>query len=210
MVAQSTQKLLAVDPSLTCSGWALFDVKSGALCGVGSVTTLGPEVSMPRRLKRLQDNIEAVFTQAGLKAGDILICEDATSMKDPTSVAKLERVRGIFETLARSKDIEVPCRIHPRTVQYELLGLRGKQVGRDAVKQAARGIVVHLFKEALQKIHFDVSENHLKKTQDIVDALLVGSIALSRIDEARRASQPLDECLSSSSSARPSARLVGV
>lgn len=203
-------KLLAVDPSLTCSGWALFNADSGGLLGVGSISTLGPEHPMPRRLSRLQQNILEMFKQARLGAGDILICEDATSMKDPQAVAKLERVRGIFETLARSLKVDVPGRIHPRTVQYELLGLRGKQVERETVKQAARSVALHLYGEPLRKINFETTEAQFRKAQDIIDALLVGSVSLTRLQEAKRLNITLEELFFATENKRAATPRAGV
>ena len=192
---KNTDKLLAVDPSLTCSGWALFASHTERLLAVGSITTLGPEYSLAERLQRLQDNISVVFKQLNLGSGDFLICEDATSMKDPLAVVKVEQVRGIFETLARSRKVTVPGRIHPRTIQNDLLGLRGKQLERHLVKQAACGTVMHLYGEALKGLNFEISERNLTKNQDIVDAVLIGALSLSKIQEANRAGVSLDEHL---------------
>jgi Holliday junction resolvasome RuvABC endonuclease subunit len=186
-------KLLAVDPSLTCSGWALFDTSNERLLGVGTIRTLGPEFPLATRLRRLQENAESVLDQARMGEGDILLCEEATSMKDPQAVAKLERVRSIFETLARSRGVRVPGRIHPRTVHYELLGLKGKQPSRDAVKAAARAVAMRLFTTSLQELQFDVSERAVRRAQDVVDALLVGQIGLSRIESARKTGTDLDD-----------------
>lgn len=186
-------KLIAVDPSLSCSGWALFEIENGRLLGVGTVKTLDARHALADRMAKLQKNIAKVFAKVTLHEGDVVICEDATSMKDPSAAAKLEQVRGIFETLARDAGAQVPGRIHPRTIQYELLGMRGKQHSREVVKFAAVQTVMQLFAEDLSRLHFDVSSESLERSQDIVDALLLGSLALGRIACAQNAGMSLAE-----------------
>src|SRR5689334_2486040 len=120
--------LLSVDPSLTCSGWALFSLRSTALMGVGKIRSLPPSHALPDRLNDLQRKVQAVFDQFQLTEKDILVCEAPTTMKDPSAAIKVEQVRGMFESLARTRRVTVPGRINPRTVHHELLGLKGRQL----------------------------------------------------------------------------------
>ncbi|MCB0336841.1 MAG: crossover junction endodeoxyribonuclease RuvC, partial [Bdellovibrionales bacterium] len=131
------ERIICIDPSLRCSGWAMFRVESRQLIGIGNVRALGSDELMPKRLLDLHTKIARLFSQLDLSTNDVLICEDTTTMIDPSSAIKVEQVRGTFETLARSAGINVPGRIHPRTVQHELLGLRGKQLERSHVKSLA-------------------------------------------------------------------------
>lgn len=189
------KKLLTVDPSLTCSGWALFKIQDGSLLGVGNLKSLNAKVPLAKRLTELQESIDSCFSTIKLATNDVLICEEATSMLDPSASAKLERVRGIFETLARARKVLVPGRIHPRTVQSELLGFKGKQLNRAIVKSSAIDIVSKLYAKQLERIGFDISYRNLSRNQDIVDALLLGMLALTRIKTARQAELGLIDLL---------------
>ncbi len=188
-------KLLAVDPSLSLSGWALFQINgrcpvesksSGVVMplAVGVLKPPGTRMEISQRLTVLQTKIEDLLAALQMRAGDILICEGpAPIVLNPDSAIKVERVRGIFETVARSRGLIVPGRINPRTVQAELLGMRGPQIARKEVKKWARETVKHLFgPEVFQlKLFQGVGQRKSAMPQDIVDAMLIGTLALSRI-----------------------------
>ncbi|MDZ4786523.1 MAG: hypothetical protein SGJ02_10665 [bacterium] len=199
-------KLISIDPSLTCSGWAVFSIESGALCGVGKVRSLPASIPLSNRLKDLQNKISDIFKIAKLTRNDVLICEAQTSMKDPRGAFKVEQVRSIFEALAREKEILVPGRISPRTIQSEILGFKGAQQKREEVKSVARSIVKSMFNKELSKLGFNVEENNLLKNQDIVDAILVGVMGLTRIKTAKMSNQSLAITFSEGSSKRRSSR----
>jgi len=184
------RSILAVDPSLTCSGWALFSVGDGRICSVGKVRSDPPSLPMGERLRSLQNRIEAVFDRLRLGASDLLVCEAATTVKDPHNALKVENVRAIFETAARARCVSVPGRINPRSVQHEVMGLRGKQVPRDQVKLAARRTVEHLYLAELAQL--GMAGDSLGKHQDIVDAILVGRLAVMRVRSAREGGIPLE------------------
>ena len=185
-----TRFLLTIDPSLTCSGWALFNVSSGSLMGVGKIKSLKPRIALSIRYIDLQTQIETLFDTIKVDSRDILVCEAPTTMKDPKAAFKVEQVRGIFETLARKRGVFIPGRLNPRTVHFEILGLRGKQLKRAIVKETARTVATHLHGKALMKIGFNDLDG-LKKHQDIVDALLIGSVVLARIKRLVHAREPL-------------------
>ena len=184
---QNWRYLLTVDPSLTCSGWALFAINSGTLCGVGKIKSLKPQFALSERYNQLQLQIMGLLDQIKFGDQDILVCEAPTTMKDPKAAIKVEQVRGIFETLARDRGALVPGRLNPRTVHSELLGFKGKQAARKIVKEAASSVAHRLFKEQLSKIGFK-NEEPISRHQDIVDALLIGSVILSRIKRSYAAS----------------------
>jgi len=184
------RSLLAVDPSLTCSGWALFSVRDGAVVAVGKVKSDPPSVPMAERLSALQDRIEAIFSRLRLGSADVLVCEAATTVKDPHNALKVENVRSIFEAIARGRAVAVPGRINPRSVHYEVMGLHGKQLPRSEVKALALRTVEFLYCGELAKLGIDAES--LKRHQDIVDALLIGRLALTRIQSARDGGVPLD------------------
>jgi hypothetical protein len=71
--------------------------------------------------------------------------------------------------------------------------MRGSQVKREAVKAAAVEVVRYHYGTMLEKLNFPAAIPHLTKHQDICDAVLVGHMALLRIQEARRLSVPLWE-----------------
>lgn len=184
----SFRRLLSVDPSLTCSGWALFSVSEGAIKAVGKVRAEKPTVPMALRMDKLQSSIGRVLETLGLGEGDVLVCEAPTTMKDPHNAIKVEQVRGLFESLGRERGATVPGRINPRTVQYEVMGLRGKQVSRPEVKAAAVRTVHFLYAEQLKSLGL----SELQKHQDIVDAVLIGRLALLHIEAARASKAPLE------------------
>lgn len=185
-------RLLAIDPSITCTGWALFSVTSEKLIGVGKIKPLPAKHTLSTRFNELNQQINSLFDQLKLSIDDILICEAATSIKDPSAAFKVEQVRAAFETLARERQASVPGRIHPRTVHYEALGLKGKQLPREEIKAMACNAVHTIFEAELKKLSFDCSAAHLKKNQDIIDALLIGYIALSKIRSAKAIDMKLD------------------
>lgn len=188
--------LLSVDPSLTCSGWALFSVADGALCAVGKIRSLPPKAGLSNRYLDLQEKITSLFKTLKLGLKDVVVCEAETTMKDPRSAFRVERVRGIFETLARTYQCTVPGRINPRSVHNEIMGLKGKQVKREIVKETAVVVVRNLYGRELGSFGIAVDNAELKKHQDIVDAILVGHLGVVRVQSAGRAGISIDSLFS--------------
>lgn len=193
MKTMPSSRLVSVDPSLTCSGWALFRLPVGELLAVGKMRSKPPPLPLPLRLKDLQEQVRFLFEQLNLGASDYLICEAPTTMRDPRAALKVEQVRGIFESLARERLMQVPGRINPRTVQYEVMGLRGRQLTRGIVKETAVQIAHRTFSRQLSNIGFDPSLINLRRHQDIVDALLIGSLGVTRVLGSHHAKLPVEE-----------------
>ena len=176
---------MAVDPSLTCSGWALFDVQSGRLLAVGKVKSREATFPLAERLADLQEKIMSVMESIAIGEHDWMMCEAPTTMRDPHAAIKVEQVRGIFETIARVMRARVPGRLNPRTVHHEVLGIGGgPQLPRVQVKQLAVQVAERLFAGSLREIGFEPSLPNLKKNQDIVDAVLLGYLGLTRLRSA--------------------------
>lgn len=192
---QRQRFLFAVDPSLTCSGWALFAIADGAPLAAGIVTTRGPEAQLADRLAELQTEIAQLFSHLRMGRSDILVCEaPAPLVLNPNSALKVEQVRSIFESLARDRGVLVPGRINPRTVQTELLGLKGQQLHRSAVKDVARAVAEQLFGSELTAIPLYGQAKQLKRVpQDIIDALLLGTVAMSRLRLAEQSNRSFSE-----------------
>lgn len=190
-MAANFERLLAVDPSLTCSGWALFEVDSGALRAVGKVRALPPSVPLAERLNDIQSKVGEILNDWSLGDRDILVCEAQTTVRDPHAAFKVEHVRGIFESVARERSMVVPGRINPRTVHRELMGLRGRQLARAIVKEAAQRTALALYGPVFEEMGLLDSAGGLKGHQDIIDATLVGSLAVARVVNATRASLAL-------------------
>ncbi len=186
-------RLLAIDPSLTCSGWACFDIKNRTLTAIGKIHSIPHPTPLPVRLADLQLKISKVFDQLNLSENDVLICEGETTMRDPRAAIRVERVRSIFEAIARTFSAVVPGRVNPRSVQYEVMGLKGKQLGRPIVKEIAARTALALHEPCLRRLGFDTAMVNLKRNQDIVDAILVGDLALSWIHTAKLSEAPLEE-----------------
>ncbi|MDD2943420.1 MAG: crossover junction endodeoxyribonuclease RuvC [bacterium] len=177
-------RLLAIDPSLTASGWALFSLASCKPQQAGVIYPPKSSYPLAYRLKKLQEEVETLLTEFSFTNSDILVCEAAaTIIRNPMSAMKVERVRGIFETVARSNGCLVPGRINPRTVQSELLGMSGKQLPRKEVKEQARLVAEKLFPQ--------INSNKKKLPQDVIDALLIGELAINRIRLAGQTNSPL-------------------
>lgn len=194
-------RLLAIDPSLSCSGWALFSLDSKALLAVGKVKSDPPTLSLPIRLVRLQERIAALFDRLNLGDKDVLVCEGPTSIKDPHNALKVEHVRSMFEVLGRGRAVSVPGRVNPRSVQFEVMGLHGKQIPRKEVKATAVQTAQFLFKHELERIGLiSDSECSLQKHQDIIDAMLVGRYAMTKLQAARDGSFSLEEMFNQSGS----------
>lgn len=194
----AAQRLLAIDPSLTCSGWALFAVPRERLLAVGKIRGLPPIHPLAIRLRELQSKIAALLEQLELGAGDIVVCEAPTTMRDPSAAGKVEQVRGIFESVARTRSMMVPGRINPRSVHHEIMGLRGKQMSRAIVKSTALSVAAALYTSALRNLGFDTTPLNFKRNQDIVDALLLGNLALNRVNAAAIAGLALEEAFQDS------------
>lgn len=176
-------RLLSVDPSLTCSGWALFSL-DGSLLGVGKIKCLPATEALGTRLLDLQKKIHQTLRAIELGARDVLVCEGPTTMKDPKAAIKVEQVRSIFEAVAREFEVRVPGRINPRTVHSEVMGLRGRQLPRLQVKEIAVRLAETLYQEPLKRLGFSPDVKNLSRNQDIVDALLLGNVALSKVNTA--------------------------
>ena len=184
MTPAKKKYLLAVDPSLRSSGWVLFEADSGEPRSSGLISPPGSKIPLAHRLDFLQEQVEALLARLELGPGDLLICEGpAPLVHNPFSALKVERVRGIFESVARMRGVSVPGRVNPRTVQTELLGMRGKQLAREEVKAWARETAVRLYGKRLEMLNLDTDGSPSAKpiSQDIVDALLIGTLAISRI-----------------------------
>ena len=184
--------LMAVDPSLTCSGWALLSIPEGEVLAVGKIKSASPSIPLATRLERLQATIAKVLINLSLGDLDVLVCEAPTTMKDPHNAIKVEQVRGLFESTGRSRGVVVPGRVNPRSVQFEVMGLKGKQVARAEVKAVAVQTVHYLYAPALQRLGLAGTVEELKKHQDIVDAMLIGRFAVLRIQGALDARQSLE------------------
>lgn len=195
MLTQNFKRLIAIDPSLTCSGWALYNIENKSLIGVGKFKSLPPTYQMSIRLNNLQERIKELFRKLLLTKSDILICEAPTTMIDPKAAFKVEAVRGIFEVIARELNVFVPGRINSRTVHYEVMGLYGKQIERTLVKSAAVNTVKALYEKDLQKLKFETTLKNLARNQDIVDAILIGSLAVNKFHDSQRAKIHLSELL---------------
>jgi len=143
---------------------------------------------MSQRLSKLQQMTEELFSELSLSNDDFLVCEGpAQLVLNPQSSLKVERVRSLFESIARTRGVIVPGRLNPRTVQTEILGMRGAQLKRDEVKRWARATVERLFGKELKKaeVSVDGTEGQIV-SQDCIDAILIGVLASSRIVNARK------------------------
>jgi hypothetical protein len=129
-------------------------------------------------------------------------------MRDPRAAIKVEQVRGIFEAIARQCLLEVPGRINPRSVHTELMGLKGRQAARELVKQTAVQIVKSSFEDSLNALGFEASEKSLIQHQDIVDAILLGQLAVYRIKGAERAKLKLSAMFDTTVNHRAGRRMV--
>lgn len=198
--------ILAIDPSLTCSGWALFDYESERLLGVGKIRSLPPSEGLANRLSDIQIRVEKLVGTLGLGHNDVLITEGETSILNPHGAFKVERVRSIFEAVARNLNIEVPGRINPRSLQSELLGLRGAQAKREIVKKVACETVKSLFATQLSQLGFQADLDKLSVHQDIVDAILIGVFAHSKIRYAIQMNQTIESAFEISKSKRRKTR----
>ncbi len=179
MVNKPFKRLLAVDPSLASTGWVLFDLAKSKILSSGILSAFDAKMIFAKRLYFLQKDIDKLFDELKLGANDVLVCEGpAHLILNPQTALKVEHVRGIFETLARARSVEVPGRVNPRVIQSEILGLKGKQIERKEVKRVAREIALRLFGTQLEG-----QESKSKViSQDIIDAALIGAFCITQID----------------------------
>ena len=202
----SLRRFIAIDPSLTCSGWAMFNTESETIMAVGKIRGKKPPLSMALRLKDLQSQISELYSTIELNSNDVLVCEAPTTMRDPRAALIVEQVRGLFETLARDRGVPVPGRINPRSVQSEVMGLRGKQMKREVVKETALRVTEQLYGRRLEELGLGGEKQPLKRHQDIVDAVLLGRYGIAKLQEANRTGEPWESFFSQNEKNR-SARL---
>lgn len=170
-------RLLGIDPSLTQSGWALFSLESEDPLEWGVLKPEEKTAPLSERLLSLHRSVEELFNHFKINHTDYLVCEGPAPVSlNPSSSIKVEQVRGIFEGIARTRGAIVPGRLNPRTLQSELLGLRGKQAPRDEVKRIARAVLAQMFSKRVS-IGLDIATI----SQDAVDAILIGVLARSKI-----------------------------
>lgn len=177
---QSFKRVLAIDPSLISSGWALFKTSPRRCLAFGTIRTQKVKC-LESRLKSIQTQVNDLYTSINLSASDLVLVEDATKFIDPLNLIKVERVRAVFEVLARSSGIETK-RIHARTIQRFVMGLTGRQLKREIVKACARQTAWALYRSELMQIDGIKTVEDMKRCQDIVDALLIGHYATSQIN----------------------------
>ena len=175
MVKKRYSKLFVVDPSLTSTGWVVFDLQRGGIIKFGVMSDPGAKIVLSERLKILQQEADSLLSSFKLGKNDVLICEGpAHLVLNPQSALKVEQMRGIFEVLARKRGVDVPGRVNPRSVQTEVLGLKGAQLERKEVKRAARNIAERLFAK-------DFAKSKKIIPQDVIDASLIGAYCIARI-----------------------------
>jgi hypothetical protein len=80
-------------------------------------------------------------------------------------------------------------------VQFEIMGLSGKQLERKEVKATAVRMATFLYGPELQRLGINMDE--LQRHQDIIDALLLGRLALTRIQTAHDGELPLAQIFES-------------
>ena len=193
MSQRSYSRLLAIDPSVTCSGWACFALPGGEVVGVGELRGVPPGPPIAERISAIQQKIVNLLEHLQINIGDLVILEGATTMRDPRAALLVEQVRTIFEAIARQRGATVPGRINPRSVQFEVIGLRGAQACRADVKFAALRVAHALYAERLVQLGLKAENlEGLKRHQDLVDALLIGTLAVSRVRTAQESSRSLE------------------
>lgn len=176
-------KLLAVDPSLTCSGWVLFSLQSLKPLFAGTISPPGPKcLPLCERFEFLQNEVFNLLSNFSLSSKDYLVTEGpAPLVQNPSSSTKVEQVRSTFEVLARNQGVTVPGRVNPRTIQTQLLGLKGAQIERSKVKAIAKSTANQLYGKELEQI---CKQSGFSISQDIIDASLIGGYAGSLIKNA--------------------------
>lgn len=219
-----SQRLLAVDPSLRSTGWVLFDISTANPIAVGLVTPPGTKLIFSKRLDILQQSVESLLARLELGSGDYVVCEGpAPLVKNPLSALKVEHVRSIFEAVGRMRGATVPGRVNPRSVQTEVLGMRGPQLKRDTVKPWARETAMRLHGNLLMELvarMADLMDSDDKSgrgdclgnssvapakivdsvPQDVIDAFLIGVFSLAKINISLRTGEDVQMMFSSQSS----------
>jgi len=177
----------------------MFRLDDALLSAVGLIEPPGPEEFLASRFHALQQHVRELFERLELGEGDFLVCEGpAPLVRNPQSAIKVEGVRGIFESVARSCGVSVPGRINPRTVQSEILGMKGRQLARATVKEWSREAALRLYQRDLHKL-FERPVNVLSEvSQDIIDAMLIGTVAVSRVQIAVRTRTAVEAAFASS------------
>ncbi|HMO18382.1 MAG TPA: hypothetical protein PKA63_08625 [Oligoflexia bacterium] len=208
MRGQKSAHILAVDPSLTQSGWALFSLKEQRPIAWGLIKGESTSIPLGERLLVLHKKVQELFLTCSLSKGDYVVCEGPAPVSlNPSSSIKVEQVRGIFEGIARSNGVEVPGRLNPRTIQSELLGLKGRQIPRDEVKRIARTVVNQLFPVCPVKGSIEGQARDFSKiSQDAIDAILVGVLARAKVSHALTSGVPLSLMFEGGGSASPAGR----
>lgn len=175
-----SSRVIAIDPSLTQSGWAIFEAGKKNVHSWGVIKSLPANKPLSMRLKDIQTKISQLFINLEINKLDYLVCEGPAPISlNPASSIKVEQVRGIFEAVGRERGVTVLGRLNPRTIQSELLGISGKQIPRKEVKKIARAVLIQIFPK--------FANSGIKLEQDAVDAILIGILAEARISHSLKA-----------------------
>ena len=198
MIISKTARLLAIDPSLNSSGWVMFNIAKASPLSIGIIPSKNTSskrktklsnLTLAERLYFIQKEVEESLEELKLGPNDILVCEGpAPLVLNPQTALKLEHVRGIYETLARHRGACVPGRLNPKTVQTEILNLKGKQLARPIIKDLITQTAKHIFASDLERLILKNPDILIKRRsgkteipQDIYDALLIGAVAVSKL-----------------------------
>ena len=170
-------RLLAIDPSLTSSGWALF--VDGILTDCGYVTT-SPSSPMPSRIVKAAR--EVLFQTGAVDALAIEVpkhYERAKSKGDPNKLAPLWGITGAFTALSACSDVAFH---YPRDWKGT--------VNPDVMMQR---IYRFLNPEELATFHkgakCKVCPKKTQKSGDTMDAIGVGLFQLKRMTAGGRGIQ---------------------
>ncbi len=101
-------KILAADPALSTSGFALVEFdeenKKLSLKEIGLIKTT-PKVSLPERLKKIYDEFEKIIKK--YKPQILLLEKFYTHLRHPYTIAVLSEVKGVLILLASQNHMEV-------------------------------------------------------------------------------------------------------
>lgn len=157
--------ILAIDASLSSTGYAVFD-KKGTPINVSRIVTTVKEKE-DARIKKIVDNLISVALIYNVNK---VIIEDQFVMKNKRTAMQLSRLRGAISYAFNAKEIEVNY-ITPTAVKKLMTGK-----GNASKLEIYKSVISNMSQTLINKLSLgEFSDKQgKKKTSDMYDAIAIG------------------------------------
>jgi len=160
--------VLAVDPSLNSTGYAIVDKAYGDVIDLGRILT-PIKIPIPERLKYIYISIVEIISNYSPQI-NVLAIEDQYMFKNADTLKKLSQVRGVIELAGAMSDIQF---FVYTPAQIKKTMTNNGNADKDAVYQAVRNFYSY-HKNVIKYLYSPhVMTNGKNKNDDVSDALAI-------------------------------------